>query len=100
MSDLVPADVIETIVGAKRHHALHLARAVSDEQTVYILHSAECLNSVPNLRECPYSIALDRGIDVDDWEGLEDRPIVVVIHRGRLFPVVHDWLRADRGAEA
>ena len=38
MSDLVnPAD-IERIVGVQRHPKRHYARAVSAEQTVYILH--------------------------------------------------------------
>ena len=92
MSNLVPADEIETTVGAKRHAAQHLARAASAEQTVYILHSERCKASGGDLRDCAYSIALDRGIDLADWQGFEDRPVVVAIVRGRLFPVVPNWL--------
>lgn len=92
MSDLVRSDEIETIVGAKRHGVQHLARAVSAEQMVYVLHSEKCKRSMPDLRECPYSVALDHGIDLDDWQGFEDRPVVAAIVHDRLFPVVPDWL--------
>lgn len=43
MTERVPADEIENIVGRKRSVKDHYARAVSAEQTVYILHSRECL---------------------------------------------------------
>lgn len=92
MSDLVPPDQIESIVGANRHTVQHLARAVSAEQTAYVLHSQRCLNSGVDLRECPYSIALDRGIDLADWDGFLDRPVVVTIMHDRLFPLVPKWL--------
>lgn len=62
MSDLVPTADIERIVGIERHQTAHYARAVSAEETVYILHSHDCKNSGIDLRECRYSIALDRGI--------------------------------------
>ena len=92
MSELVPAEGIEQIVGARRHRTLHIARAVSAEQTVYILHSHECRNSGIDLRECGFSIALDRGLE---GIGVEDRPILVAIEEGRLIPwsdlsVYHD----------
>ena len=35
MTDLVPADQIEQIVGIQRHPYRHYARAVTAEQTVY-----------------------------------------------------------------
>lgn len=92
MSDLVPADDIERIVGVARHAIQHFARYVNVEQTVYIMHSQKCKDWTPDLRECPYSMALDRGIDVADWVGFEDRPVVVAIINGRLFPVVPAWL--------
>lgn len=47
MTDLVPADQIEQIVGARRHPLAHLGRAVSAEQTVYILHSQRCKGDGP-----------------------------------------------------
>lgn len=95
MSDLVPADRIEAIVGTDRHDVQHLARAVSAEQRVYILHSETCRRDTPDLRECPYSLALDRGIDPNDWKGFEDRPVVVAIVHDRLFPVVPNWLGVE-----
>lgn len=91
MTDLVPATDIERIVGAQRHATLHLGRAVSDEQTVYILHSQQCLDSGIDLRACEYSLALDNGIEPDDWDGREDLAVVLEIvdseinHPGYLY---------------
>jgi len=75
MSEQVPASEIEGIVGAPRHETDHYARAVSDEQRVYVLHSKECLGIFDDLRDCPFSKALDRGIDPERWSGFEDRPV-------------------------
>lgn len=74
MTELAPAD-IERIVGARRHPVYHYGRAVSAEQVVYILHSQDCLDSGRDLRQCRYSKALDRGINTDEWAGLEDTPV-------------------------
>lgn len=63
MTNFVPADQIERIVGARRHATHHLGRAVSAEQAVYILHSVACKDSGLDLRECPFSLALDRSSD-------------------------------------
>lgn len=84
MSDLVPAEDIEGIVGVPRHPLLHIARAVSVEQRVYVLHSKRCLDETPDLRTCPFSRALDNGIHVDQWE--EDKPLAVEIVDERLTP--------------
>lgn len=84
MSRLEPADRIEAIVGANRDPEQHIARAVSAEQRVYILHSQACSSSGRDLRLCPYSLALDEGIDPDAWT--EDEPVVVAIDHGRLVP--------------
>jgi hypothetical protein len=84
MSTRVPSDRIEGIVGAARHETQHYARAVSAEQTVYVLHSFDCLNSGIDLRDCAFSLALDEGIDVDRWT--QDEPVHVVIEDGRLVP--------------
>lgn len=87
VSDIVPSKDIERIVGAKRHPTQHLARAVSAEQTVYILHSQACLDSGIDLRECDYSLALDRGIHgLHEWSGREDMPVVVGMWDGWLLP--------------
>jgi len=87
MSDLVPAEDIELIVGAARGMWTHFGRAVSTERKVYVLHSIECKNSGLDLRECPYSLALDEGIDLDDWTGSEDVAVALSIADGRLIPV-------------
>jgi hypothetical protein len=85
MSELVDPTKIESIVGAARHPLRHLARAVSEEQKVYILHSQECLESGIDLRNCRYSLALDAGIDIELW--VEDKPLhVFATIDGELVP--------------
>ena len=84
MTKIVPSHEIEGIVGRSRSDAHHYARAVSAEQTVYILHSRECLAMHADLRECPWSLALDRGIDLSEW--VEDVPLTVQVRDGRLVP--------------
>lgn len=86
MTDIVPADDIERIVGAVRDPERHIARAVSADQRVYILHSRECFDSGRDLQLCPYSLALDRGIDVNGW--IEDEPYYVTVEFGRLAPLI------------
>ena len=86
MSDLVPVD-IEWIVGAQRHPELHIGRAFSDEHKFYILHSRSCLASGIDLRDCPFSVSLDRGIDVSMWEDWQDMPVVLDVVEGDLIPV-------------
>lgn len=89
MSDLVPTGDIERIVGARRHQDKHYGRAVSSEQTVYILHSKECLDSDVDLRDCLFSIALDRGISPNRWADFEDVPVELWVSAGdgRLVPM-------------
>jgi len=84
VTDLVPADRIEQIVGASRHAVDHIGRAVSSEETVYILHSHACLDSGIDVRECQYSLALDDGIDPERWT--EDLPVRLAVVDGRLVP--------------
>lgn len=86
MSDLVPASEIEEIVGAARHPVHHLARAVSAEQVVYVLHSERCKASGIDLRDCSYSQALDNGIDREAWTDLEDCAVIVTVDLNRLIP--------------
>lgn len=91
MTDLVPAPDIEEIVGASRHATDHLGRAVSVQRTVYVLHSAECrqLHDVGDrdLRNCPFSIALDHGIVDEDWHGHQDQVVGLSIETGLLTPI-------------
>jgi len=84
MSDKVDPDKIEEIVGVKRHATEHRGRAISAEERVYVLHSQECENQYPDPRDCPYSLALDSGIDEDEW--VMDAPVTVRILDGRLLP--------------
>lgn len=84
MSDRVPSDQIELIVGIVRHPTDHYGRAVSAAQVFYILHSEECRASTPDLRDCPYSLALDEGIDADEWPA--DRPVRLRIEESWLAP--------------
>lgn len=90
MTRLVPATDIEQLVGARRHATEHLGRAVSAEKTVYVLHPEECRDrhdaGERDLRECPFSIALDHGIVNEDWEGHADRPVGLSIETGLLTP--------------
>lgn len=90
MSALVPSEDIEKVVGTWRRN-YHVGRAVSAERTVYILHSILCLarheRGIRDLRDCPFSVALDRGIREGDWSGREDMPVVLDIDReGNLVP--------------
>lgn len=93
MTRLESADRIEGIVGALRHPSRHTGRAVSVEQRVYILHSQDCLDSGIDLRECPFSVALDEGIDIDEWQGTEDRAVYILRDPrvGDLVPEVAGW---------
>lgn len=85
VTELVPAEDIERIVGVKRHEKYHYARAVSAEQTVYVLHPHECIAMYTDLRVCPWSIALDDGIDTNEW--VEDTPLRVNLLHNRLKPL-------------
>ena len=88
MTELVDASEIEQIVGTERHPTQHRGRAVSRELMVYILHSEQCRDGGVDLRECPFSVALDHGIFADDWDGQEDRPVTLTIGpRRTLVPV-------------
>jgi hypothetical protein len=87
MSNLVPAEDIERIVGVARHRKAHYGRASSTEQVVYILHSKECLASGIDLTYCRFSVALDRGIDERRWLGYEDVPVALGVWNDDLVPL-------------
>ena len=89
MSEEVPMHLIEGIVGSPRHPTQHIARAVTEEERVYILHSENCESFVYgiSLLDCKYSVALTRGIDLTTWEGSFDVPVIVRINlEGELIP--------------
>lgn len=99
MTDLVNPNEIEALVGRLRHATVHYARASSVDQQVYILHSQQCKDSTPDLRDCPYSVALDRGIvhalPWNVWRRAQDRPVRIQVRDGWLMPD----LMAMRGQE-
>lgn len=98
MTSLVSPVDIERIVGAPRHDTDHLGRAVSAEQTVYIMHSRECLASAVDLRDCEYSVALDGGIDTQLW--IQDRPVRLAVHKGELMPDISAFLMSIGDGDA
>jgi len=87
MTVVVPAHMIEQIVGVGRHPSRHYARAVSAERIVYVLHSQACVDDLEDLRACPFSRSLDLGIQADQW--IEDVSTIVEIddQTGRLVPI-------------
>lgn len=93
MTRLEDPKMIEATVGVRRHPTKHLARAVSSEQRVYLLHSAACVATTTELRTCPYSRALDFGIRLDVWEHDQDRAVMVAVH-----PDHHDLVPGDPSA--
>lgn len=102
MSDLVPTEDIERIVGIERHPTDHYGRLVSSEAVTYILHSQQCKDSTPDLRDCPYSRALDRGImrhplQVRRWRRLQNQPVKLeVSNLGHLLPAFDEPVGADQ----
>jgi hypothetical protein len=59
VSELVDPKQIETLVGVKRHQTIHWGHG-DWKWIYYILHSQECLDSGRDLRECEFSLAMDR----------------------------------------
>ena len=88
VTNIVPANQIEEIVGRKRHRRAHFGRAVRDGMMLYILHSQNCLEDTPDLRDCPFSLAADRGISLDAWKDSMDKPVHLMIRHGKLRPVL------------
>ncbi len=97
MTDLVDASEIEALVGAPRHDTLHLGRLDTARAAVFILHSAECLGTVDDLRHCRFSTALDEGVDELLWRGWKNRPVVLaVLMDGYLTPATEAPTRAEK----
>jgi len=91
MTRLVDPGSIEDLVGVRRHLERHYAKAVNSEEQVYILHSRTCRDRHPDLRECPFSRALDNRINVDEWP--TDLPVVLAhpfLTDGHLTPGTPD----------
>ena len=88
MSRLESTETILAVVGVERHASLHIGRAVSADQRVYILHSEKCLATEHDLRNCKFSIALDAGIRMELWAHRQDVPVLLGVDpvRGDLIP--------------
>ena len=97
MTDLVPADSIEQIVGVRRDPFLHIARAIPadlapssqdpSKGTIYLMHPTNCPMRLLNrpLTECRFSHALD--VPFPEEHLPYDEPVVVLVgHRGQLIP--------------
>lgn len=70
----VSPDIIEDVVGAKRHPLNHIGRAISD--TFFILHSQECFNSDAILC-CEFSEALSCRPSDDVWDMAVSAPVTL-----------------------
>lgn len=98
MTNLVDPATIESIVGVPRHPTQHWARAKERDNLgrwhhrVYILHSQACVDSGIDLRDCPYSLALDNGVYYRPihgiWSWVEDMAVPVQIFHHKDT----DWL--------
>ena len=88
MSERVPSNQIEGIVGAKRHQSEHIIRGDDETGLTYILHPHDCLAQWGgDLSLCSLSIALDTfGVWLPD-----NRPHRVRLRRGRLIADMNDW---------
>lgn len=94
MTRPVDPSTVEAIIGLPRRLHQHLARVVDrdGDDGVFIMHSKMCVALTPDLRTCPYSLALDLGVaDVPGWHDENGEPVretvQVVLRRGRLMPV-------------
>lgn len=94
MSNLVPEDEIEVIVGHARDEFEHWGRMVPDGETeggtFYILHSRRCKESGIDLRLCEFSLALDQGFDPADFADHGHNPVRLQLWHGMLQPAVNE----------
>lgn len=90
MTEIVPADEIEKIVGVKRSF-VHIAKAYSSNQLIYILHSHLCRETIKDLRNCVFSKSLFyKGINQDIWADYQDISVPVTLdEEGELVPLPH-----------
>lgn len=83
MTEKVDPQRIEQLVGARRHPAQHRGRWDTSAGQIYILHSGYCLMAFKDLRQCPYSIALDELVrdwsEGSRWDDYPDRPVALYI---------------------
>lgn len=84
MTDIVPSEDIESIVGTYRRRYAHIGYADSNTGTFYILHSEICKETCSDLRDCDYSIVLDKNnINVT----LLDKPAYIMLDEGTIIMI-------------
>lgn len=82
MTNIVPSEDIESIVGTFRRRYTHIGYADSNTGTFYILHSEICKETCPDLRDCDYSVALDKNkVEVT----VLDQPKYIMLSEGTLI---------------
>lgn len=97
MTELVDPEVIESVVGMTRHDTIHFGRAVTTDERFYILHSRECRDDTADVRDCPFSLALDHGImGVPGVDWATDTLLVLSIANDKLT-TYQSWVLQDRG---
>lgn len=79
MTECVTWEQMQEVFGIPRLDHVHVAKAVSDEQVLYILHSQDCLDRTEDLRTCPYAEAQNQGVDEAAWEPYLDKIVVVAL---------------------
>ena len=85
MTNLVNPDHIEEIVGVPRDEGAHIGIARTSDMTFYIMHSKQCVRMFEDLRECPFSKALDKGFTYPH-DVIENKPTHLGIsHFGTLY---------------
>lgn len=94
MERIVPDEHMEQLVGARRSRELHIAKASSRDQRVYILHPWTCLSDNEDVAGCEFHEMLENGISLDKWQDSLDIPVVIgldneapVLRLKPLFPV-------------
>lgn len=77
MTSLVSPTEIESIVGIRRSKTDHYGRAYANTLEFYILHSQDCVDSINDLRDCEWSLNLDKGVSPKLWREALEKPVVL-----------------------
>lgn len=87
MADLVPADQIESRVGARRHPTEHIARGNTTTGALHILHPDKCVRTYFH---CPWVVASERQ---QAWLP-PDEPVLLRLRAGKFVtaPLPKDYL--------
>lgn len=88
MSKKVDPSAIEKIVGAPRNRKAHFGKLMSDEDRMYIMHSHECVRDNEDLRQCKFSLAMDRNMPEAIWNKYADKTVLLGVMEGALVPLI------------